>query len=214
MASIPYAIAQQSVGVPALVPEAPVALVPTDHPPLSKDVSQYWFVPPVSRAGSRQAGLPGNFARGVKAIEAGDYAAGLALLGRADLDETPLSNYAKYYQAVALHGLSRMPEADTVLTALVNTEPAGYLSEAAALKLAEVLLARPDPARAENLLRGMTSGAKGGSEDVWMLLGRAEEALESSLTLPSGRIGRCITGFRWEAGPPRRRWRSIACARR
>jgi soluble lytic murein transglycosylase len=178
VASIPYAIAQQAIGVPALVPEAPVALVATDHPPLPKDVSQYWFVPPVRGAGSRQAGSPGNFARGVKAIAAGDYSTGLALLGRAELDETPLGDYARYYQAVALHGLSRMPEADTVLTALVNSEPAGYLSEAAAVKLAEVLLARPDPARAERLLRGMTSGSKSATEDVWMQLGRAEEALD------------------------------------
>ena len=51
------------------------------------------------------------------------------------------------------------------------------LGEAAKQKLAEVLLARPDATRAEQLLRGITSGSKGASDDVWMLLGQVEEAL-------------------------------------
>ena len=39
------------------------------------------------------------------------------------------------------------------------------------------MLARQDAARAEQLLRGITAKRKGASEDVWMLLGQAEEAL-------------------------------------
>ena len=74
-------------------------------------------------------------------------------------------------------GLSRLAEADTVLTALVASAPEGALGEAAKQKLAEVLLARPDATRAEQLLRGITSGSKGASDDVWMLLGQVEEAL-------------------------------------
>src|SRR6185295_8430890 len=51
--SIPYVIAQQPLEVPVIVPPAPVALVATDHPPLPKDISQYWFVPgPGSAAGA------------------------------------------------------------------------------------------------------------------------------------------------------------------
>jgi soluble lytic murein transglycosylase len=73
--------------------------------------------------------------------------------------------------------LSRLPEADATLTALVASMPDGYLGEAARLKLAEVILARQDQTRAEQLLRGITESSTGASEDVWMLLGQAEEDL-------------------------------------
>ena len=60
---------------------------------------------------------------------------------------------------------------------MVASTPQGYLGEAAKVKLAEVMLARPDATRAEQLLREITAEGKGASEDVWMLLGQAEEAL-------------------------------------
>jgi len=179
VAWIPYTLAQQPIEVPALVPPTPLALVATDHPPLPKDVSQYWFVPGPPRGGGRSKPDDSfvSLARGVKAITAGEYATGLALVSRPDLGETYLNDYARYYQALALQGLSRLPEADAILTALVANKREGYLSQAAKLKLAEVILARPDAARAEQLLRGITAETKGASDDVWMLLGEAEEAL-------------------------------------
>ena len=48
--SIPYLVAQQPIEVPSLIPPAPVALVATDHPPLPKEVAQYWFVPAATTA--------------------------------------------------------------------------------------------------------------------------------------------------------------------
>jgi peptidoglycan lytic transglycosylase len=177
--SIGYAIAQQPIETPERIPPAPVALVATDHLPLPKDVSQYWFVPSPGRggAGAKPDHSFTGLARGVKAIAAGEYANGLGLVSRPELSGTSLNDYARYYQAIALQGLSRLPDADALLTALVASTPDGYLSEVAKLKLAEVLLARPDPARAEQLLRGITSDPKGAPDDVWMLLGQAEEAL-------------------------------------
>ena len=180
LASISYAIAQQPLGTPALVAPAPIALAPTVHPALPKEAAQYWFVPAPTRAGAnRSDNSSGSLARGVKAIVAGEYSSGLALVTRTELGETYLSDYAKYYEATALQGLSRLPEADAVLTALIDSPPQGYLADAARRKLAEVILARQDAARAERLLRTMTTGAHGASEDVWMLLGQAEEALSN-----------------------------------
>jgi soluble lytic murein transglycosylase len=118
-----------------------------------------------------------SFARGVKAINAGEYATGLALVSRPVLDESYLSDYAKYYQAIALQGQTRLGEADAALTALVESKPDGYLADAARLKLAEVVLARPDASRAEQLLRAMVANSKAPSDDVLMLLGQAEEEL-------------------------------------
>lgn len=177
--SISYVIAQQPLETPIQVPPAPVALVATDHFPLPKDVSQYWFVPSANRAtaGAKADTSFTSLTRGAKAIADGEYANGLTLVTRSELSATSLGNYARYYQALALQGLSRLPEADAVLTSLVAASPEGALGEAARLKLAEVLMARPDAARAEQLLRGMTAAPKGASDDVWMLLGAAEEAL-------------------------------------
>ena len=175
--SIPY-LAQQPIEVPSLIPPAPVALIATDHPPLPKDVSQYWFVPGTDAAGTASKDAYSSLARGAKAIEDGQYAVGLALVNRRDLTETRLAGYAKYYQAMALQGLSRFADADAVLTPLVASVQDGALKDTARLKLAEVLIAKPDHARAEQFLRTVTSDAKGASDDFWMLLGQAEEALD------------------------------------
>ena len=176
--SIPYLVAQQPIEVPSLIPPAPVALVATDHPPLPKEVAQYWFVPAATTASAASKDSYASLARGVKAVTDGEYATGLALVSRRELAETRLADYAKYYQAMALQGLSRFAEADAVLTPLVANVQDGALKDTARLKLAEVMIARPDPARAEQFLRTITADAKGASEDVWMLLGQAEEALD------------------------------------
>jgi soluble lytic murein transglycosylase len=205
--SIPYVIAQQSIEVPVLVPPAPAALVATDHPPLPKDISQYWFVPaPGSAAGASREAYA-SLARGAKSIANGQYAAGLALLSRRDLAETRLADYAKYYQAMALQGLSRFAEADAVLTPLAANVRDGALKDTVRLKLAEVLIARSDLERAEQFLRTITSDSKGASEDFWMLLGQAEEAIDHRdhaieayrkvyYSFPlSGRVGDAKTGL-------------------
>ncbi len=170
--SIPYVVAQQPIEVPALAPPAPSGLVATDHLPLPKDVSQYWFVP-AKTTDARFA----TIGRGVKAITDGEFAAGLGLVARPDLAETRLADYAKYYQAIALQGLSRLSEADAVLTKLSASPMEGQLGDAVKMKLAEVMLARQDAARAEQFLRGFTAASKSPSEDALMLLGEAEESV-------------------------------------
>jgi soluble lytic murein transglycosylase len=170
--SISYVVAQQEIEKPAVVPPTPAGLVATQHLPLPKDLSQYWLVP-----GKSQDERVASLSRGVRAITAGDYATGLAFVTRPDLAATDLSDYAKYYQAMALQGLSRLPEAEAILTKLAETLGEGRLGDAVKLKLAEVTLARPDAARAEQLLRSLTTSAKRPSDDLWMLLGQAEEAL-------------------------------------
>jgi soluble lytic murein transglycosylase len=174
--AISYAVAQQPLEITAVIPPAPAELVATEHLPLPKDLSQYWFVP--GPASKKTDHWVTSLARGVKAITDGEYATGLALVSRPEPGETHLDSYAKYYQALALQGLSRLPEADATLTALVAGTPNGYLGEAARLKLAEVILARQDQSRAEQLLRGITESSKSASDDVWMLLGQAEEDLD------------------------------------
>jgi len=111
--SLPYVLAQQQTEQPTRLP--PVSLSSTAHAALPKDLSHYWFVPSpaelrASRA--RRDGVVMGFARGVKAVVAGDFATGLPLVSPATLNESRLRDHARYYRAVALQGLVRADAAD------------------------------------------------------------------------------------------------------
>ena len=62
---------------------------------------------------------------------ADEFAAALPLVSDPAVNATPLAGYGRLYAAVALSGLQRHAEADAILRALVDTEPDGYLAEAA-----------------------------------------------------------------------------------
>lgn len=153
-------------------------IVPTQHPALPGDLAQYWHVPPAAalRAAARPDRLEASFARGVKAIAAGEFAAGLPLVASPALRATPLAGYAAYFHAAALRGLARLPEADAVLTAVVDGRPAGYLREAATLALADLAMERGDAVRAEKLLREAVDRNPGEPADVLLRLAQVEEA--------------------------------------
>jgi soluble lytic murein transglycosylase len=154
-------------------------LTTTSHPPLPGRVSQYWLVPEtaIGRAGRQAADMPAaRFARGARLIADGDFAAGLPLVTGADLSATPLAQYSRYYAAVALHELGRAAEADNLLSPVVEAEPAGYLGEIAALRLADVALSRDDANRAADILDDLSDEKLLAPEDVFLRLGAAEEA--------------------------------------
>jgi soluble lytic murein transglycosylase len=160
------------------VPAAPAAqrtLAATEHPPLPRDVSEYWFVPAPARV--RPHPDEARFAQAVKAIEAGDFSKALAVID-SSLGETALADYVTYYRAVALQEASRLAEADAALTSLVEGKPQGHLSEAAPLKLAEVALARGNAERAERILRALTVSKLSEPEDMLLALGETEEAAD------------------------------------
>ena len=158
---------------------APVAdsarLAATEHAPLPADPSLYWYVPSASAASTDPA--VARFARGARLIAAGDYEAGLPLVGGASLDGTPLAPYARYYTALALDGLSRAPEAEAILADLVVRDQAGYLHETASLRLGDVLVRNGKADRAEDLLEELSGGKLAAPEDVFLALGKAEEAV-------------------------------------
>ena len=177
--SLGHAGAQQRTEEPTQIAPAPATLAPTEHAPLPKDLSQYWFVPSeLSASGARQDSSLAGLVRGVKAIAAGDFATALPLVSNRALDTTGLADYALYYRALALEGLSRLPESDAVLSTLVARAPQGYLNEAARLKLAEVALARDDGRRAEQLLRALGAETSSAPEATFVTLGRVEESVD------------------------------------
>jgi len=169
--------------IPSRVEGAPVALKPTAHPALPIRPGDYWFVPEsfTSSTPGRPESPAQKFARGAKLIDGGDFTAGLPLVTSADVSATPLASYARYYRAIALAGLNRLPEAIAGLEGLeaeATTGAGGYLfGEAVPLRRADLEIARLNGRKALDRLedltkqRGLTS-----PEDVWLRLGRAAEA--------------------------------------
>jgi len=97
--------------LPSTVVEAAVALLPTAHPALPGRVGEFWFLPESFAAAGRPETPAQKLARGAKLIDSGDFAAALPLVTSADVSGSPLASYARYYRAVALAGLNRMPDA-------------------------------------------------------------------------------------------------------
>ena len=173
--------AQQTVDDTRAREAAAVQLTATRHAPLPSEVSQYWFVQdgPGSSAGEGRGNAAAlvRFTKGVQAVASDDFAAGLSLLNGVDLSSTPLADYSRYYTGVALAGLSRFAEAETIFTAMMTSRPAGYLREAIPLRLAEVAVARQDSARAETILRALIGEELAAPEEAWLALAQVEETL-------------------------------------
>ena len=175
--------AQDVEAVTPSVAASIVTLTPTAHPALPERTTDFWFVPETfPRAGNVRAETPAQkFARGARMIDSGDFAAGLPLVSTADLAATPLASYARFYRAVALTGLNRLPEALAVLDGLATESAStsiGYLfAEGVPLRRAELEVARQDAKEAVETLGALTKErALTSPEDVWLRLGRAAEA--------------------------------------
>ncbi len=158
--------------------EAAAAIATTNHPPLPSHPSLYWLVP--DSAPGRAAGRPveespaARFARGVRLVAAGDFAAALPLV-RADLGSTPLAPYGRYYTGLALLGLQQFDEAEAAFDA-AGDSARGALEEAAPLRMAEAALGRGDAARAAAILNDLSDETLTAPEEVFLRLGAAHEA--------------------------------------
>jgi soluble lytic murein transglycosylase len=181
VAAFQFLGAQQTLEDARARDAAAAQLTATRHAPLPPDVSQYWFVQDVPGAtageGRGDPAALARFAKGVRAVVSEDFAAGLSLLNGLDLNATPLAGYSRYYTGVALAGLSRFAEADAIFTPMMTARPDGYLREAIPLRLAEVAVARQDPARAEVVLRGLIAEELASPEEAWLALALVEETL-------------------------------------
>lgn len=157
----------------------PVELRPTNHPDLPLAVAEYWLVsdPSASRTAKPTAAetVKERFARGARLIAAGDFAAGLPLVSAPELAKTSLAAYSQFYTALALISLSRLPEADTVLTAAAATPLVGSLEELVPTRLSDVALVRSDPKRAIALLSDLTNKKLLAPDEVLLRLARAAE---------------------------------------
>jgi len=172
-----------AVAAAAPAPVPVVLLKPTAHPALPARAGDFWLVPEsfAQPATGRPESPAQKFARGAKLIDAGDFAAGLPLVTSADLSGTPLGAYSRYYRAVALAGLNRLPEALIAfegLEAEATSGASGYLfGEAVPLRRADLEVARQNGDKAIDALEELTKQRGLASpEDVWLRLGRAAES--------------------------------------
>jgi soluble lytic murein transglycosylase len=138
-----------------------VPLRPTAHPPLPDNPTQFWLVPApqTSQTGTRpvvdrEGAL---LAQGVDLFEADRLTAALTLLGDTRLNASRLGNYARYYRAWARLKLDRLAAARLDFTALATNPLEGYLSQAVAIRRAELDLAARQHASAVHRLAALSA---------------------------------------------------------
>jgi soluble lytic murein transglycosylase len=160
-------------------PAGQVSLVQTNHPIVSREISQLWLVPD-SRSPKPPAALV-EFASAVKLEVNGEFTKALAILSQPRVRQGPLGQYAELYKGVAELRLGRAADARRTFQALQARNVVGYLAEAAALAEAECDEALGDHHAAadiyERLLKGKTTTQP---DDLLMRLGRASKAAGES----------------------------------
>jgi soluble lytic murein transglycosylase len=160
-----------------------LALVPTAHPSLPDRPGDFWFIPETfpRTTAARAESAAQKLARAARAIDAGDFASGLPLVSATELTGTPLEPYARYYKAVALIGLNRLPEAAALVDGLAlqgSRGGTGYLfAEAVPLRRAELDVATQNAPDAVDRLEALSKqNGLTSSDEIWLRLGRAAEA--------------------------------------
>jgi soluble lytic murein transglycosylase len=153
---------------------AVVTLVPTNHPRVSRDLSQLWLVP----ESDRRVRIPalGMFESAVKLEVDGHFAQALPMLSQPSVLQGSVGHYAQYYKGLAELRLGRAEDARRTFQALLARDVVGYLVEAAALREAECDEALGDPAAALRLYERLAATATIAQDDVLTRIGRAAGA--------------------------------------
>ena len=150
-------------------------LLPTNHPKVSRNLSDLWLAPEKGRASERSSSLT-DFISAMRLYTAGDYAKALPLFSQKTVQQGPLGDYAAYYAGVASFRLGNTSEARRTFHALGERKPVGYLVVAGALGEAEASEAADDYAAAEVIYERLLDANLGALDDIWMRLGKAAKA--------------------------------------
>jgi soluble lytic murein transglycosylase len=158
--------AQQQI---AAAPDIDARLLPTRHPALPQDLSQFWLVPP--KGGPRS--LPqSELANAIRLETESKYEQALAILSSAPVRQGPLGDYAIYYAGYAAARLGRPAEACRTFREAQARNPIGYLVEADALGEAECADLLGDHRAAADIYERL-AGTKSLSPDLLMRLAMA-----------------------------------------
>ena len=132
-----------------------------------------WFAPKATTALSPALA---DFVKGVKLLEEQDNAAAaLPLVSAAALAKTPLADYARYYQGLALLELERFDAADAVFEELSAKAITGHLPEDAAFRQGEVKEAKEDFKGAVAIYDALTNRILAQPQLAWLKLGLAAD---------------------------------------
>jgi soluble lytic murein transglycosylase len=150
-----------------------VALRPTDHPRVPRELSEFWMAPDKGRV---RTAAQANLATAIKFENGGDHAKALALLTQpATKQEGPLAMYAEYYKGLAALHLGRAADARVIFRALRSANPVGYLAEMAALREAECDEALDDRAAAIAVYQQLSLTKTLAPDEILMKLGMAAQ---------------------------------------
>ncbi len=132
-----------------------------------------WFAPQATAALSP---VLADFVRGVRLLEEQDNAAAaLPLVSASGLAKTPLADYARYYQGLALLELERFDAADAVFGELSAKAITGHLPEDAAFRQGEVKEAKEDFKGAVAIYDALTNRILAQPQLAWLKLGLAAD---------------------------------------
>ena len=148
-----------------------VALAPTNHPPIPRDLSQAWLAPERGTSPARATTAPLSI--GVKLAAQGQYSKALTAVLEPITQRGLLADYATYYAGIAQLRLQRPNDALKTFKALRARKLAGYLTEAAALGEAAADEALNDPAAAVVVYERLIQDKAMNLDDVYMRLGLA-----------------------------------------
>ncbi len=156
----------------------PVVLRPTDHPPIPRELSQFWMAPDSRRP---RTAAQANLATAVKFETGGDHSRALNLLTNpATRQDGPLAAYAEFYKGLAQLHLGRVAEARTTFQALQNARPVGYVSEVAAIREAECDESLGEQAAALAVYERLAATKTLAPDEILMKIGRTAQALGDS----------------------------------
>lgn len=153
------------------LPVTPV-LLPTNHPKLPSDLSDFWMVPQDSAVTVPQAEL----ATAITLIGDANPQAAVGILSRVGGQSGPLEDYVTYYRGIAELDLDRPAEALRTFQRLSVDAPLGYLAEGGARREAESHEAIGNESLAVEIYDRLSTTKTTAPDEVLMSLGRAAKA--------------------------------------
>lgn len=151
-------------------------LKPTNHPRLPAQAQDYWLAPTSADLRTAKSPALAQLQEGVKQFAEGNYTRALTILTQPAVQQSPLSDYALYYQGFTELRLGRAADARRTFEALGARPLVGYLVEGSALRLGETLEALGDGRGARDVYERLSKTHTTAPDDVWMRLGRTSKA--------------------------------------
>jgi soluble lytic murein transglycosylase len=152
-------------------------LLPTAHPPIPKDETQFWLVP---RSSTAPSPVLKELARAIDLIAGEEYAAAATRLRDPRLAKTPVADYAQYYSALVDLRMGSNQVARDGFRRLNSQQPPGMLGEWSLLGEAEAAEVLGDTTSAARLYTEALARKPEHPDEVLAAIGRTQKAAGST----------------------------------